>query len=94
MSVEDKITVMDKVLTLLQSKEWVGADELEKMFPEKVEGHRSWGQRLRDLRLPKYGGHNIIYRTKAGTKHLTEWHIEKPEQEPVYLERKGQLVFI
>jgi hypothetical protein len=55
----------------------VGADEFERRFPEKVEGHRSWGQRLRDLRKSEHGGYTIIYRTKAGTKHLTEWHLEQ-----------------
>jgi len=74
---QSSVSVMEKVLSRLLSQEWVGADEFERMFPEKVEGHRSWGQRLRDLRLPKNGGYNIIYRTKKDTKHLTEWHIER-----------------
>lgn len=72
-----KLSVSDIVLGMLKSKEWVGADEFERRFPEKVEGHRSWGQRLRDLRKSEHGGYTIIYRTKAGTKHLTEWHLEQ-----------------
>jgi len=72
-----KLSVSDIVLAILKSKEWVGADEFERRFPEKVEGHRSWGQRLRDLRKSEHGGYTIIYRTKAGTKHLTEWHLEQ-----------------
>ena len=90
----DKISVSDKVLAMLKAKEWVGADELERMFPEKVEGHRSWGQRLRDLRKPEHGGYEIIYRTKAGTKHLTEWHLEMPHPEPLYRTEGRQLAFI
>jgi hypothetical protein len=72
-----KLSVSDIVLAMLKSKEWVGADEFERRFPEKVEGHRSWNQRLRGLRELRNGGHTIIYRTKAGTKHLTEWHLEQ-----------------
>ena len=86
------MAVQDKVLAMLKSKEWVGADELEAAFPPKIKGHRSWGQRLRDLRLLKYGGYDIIYRTKKGTNHLTEWHIRKPEEAtiPLISPNKGQ----
>jgi hypothetical protein len=88
------MSVSDKVLVMLQSKEWVGSDEIEKLFPPGAPGHFSWAQRLRGLREPENGGYVITHRIKAGTKKLSEWHIDPPEQEPVYREVGKQLAFI
>lgn len=96
-------SVQDKVLAKLKSQEWVGADEFDLIFPKGVEGHFSWDNRLRGLREARNGGYIIIHRTKAGTKHLTEWHIEGQEKTtpiaqpepptPTYFEVKGQYAF-
>ena len=85
------MTVQEQVLAILKSKEWVGSNEIELLFPQGVEGHYSWPQRLRGLREAKNGGYTIIPRTKVGTKHLTEWHLELPE--PTFKENAGQLEF-
>lgn len=74
-----KLSVSDKILAILKSKVWVGSDEIELLFPKGEPGHFSWPQRLRGLRELQNGGYTITHRIKAGTKNLTEWHIELPE---------------
>ncbi len=74
-----KVTVEDKVLAILKSNVWVGSDQIEALFPKGEPGHFSWPQRLRGLREPQNGGYTITHRIKAGTKKLTEWHIEAPK---------------
>jgi hypothetical protein len=71
-----KISVEDKVLAILKQKVWVGSDEIEALFPKGEPGHFSWPQRLRGLREQ---GYTINRRIKAGTKNLSEWHLELPE---------------
>ena len=89
------MSVENKILAKLQSQAWTTNEELENMFPKGVEGHYSWAQRLRGLRDK---GYIVTRRIHEGSKKLSEWHIEKPHPipfpEPVYLERKKQLVFI
>lgn len=67
-----KISVEDKVLELLHSKQWVSSEEIEKAFPPKAPGHFSWPQRLRGLRDK---GYTVERRIKEGTKNLSEWHL-------------------
>lgn len=73
-----KISVEDKVLVILKSNDWVGSDEIEKIFPAGEPGHFSWPQRLRGLREPQNGGYTIEHRIKVGTKNLSEWHLVLP----------------
>jgi hypothetical protein len=82
------MSVEEKVLAKLLSQEWTSSSEIEALFPAGEQGHFSWPQRLRGLRNR---GYKIIRRTVVGTKKLSEWKIEKPEQEPVYREVHGQL---
>lgn len=77
------MSVEEKVLAKLLSQEWTSSSEIEALFPAGEQGHFSWPQRLRGLREK---GFRVTRRTVAGTKKLSEWHIEKPEQEPVYRE--------
>ncbi len=82
------MSVEQKVLAKLLSQEWTSSSEIEALFPAGEPGHFSWAQRLRGLRDR---GYIITHRTVAGTKKLSEWKIEKPEQ--IYL-RGNQYAFI
>ena len=89
------MSVKSQVLELMQHKEWVSIEDMEILFPKKVEGHQSWSQRMRSLREK---GYKVIKRKKADCPHTWEYHLIMPQPipspEPVFLERRKQLVFI
>ena len=70
------MSVKDEVLYLLRDRVWVSAEDFEKIFPPKAEGHLSWGQRLRQLRSE---GYKIIKRRKENCKHTFEYHLVSEE---------------
>ena len=91
----NKDSVKDQVFSLMQQKEWVSVEDFEQIFPAKTEGHQSWPQRMRDLRIE---GYRIIKRKKANCLHTWEYHLIMPQPipspEPVFLERKKQYAWI
>lgn len=72
------MSVRDIVLDLLQSKQWINAQDFEEALPPGTEGHLSWPQRLRGLRQE---GFKVIKRKKEGTKHTWEYSILVEEKQ-------------